>query len=209
MFSKFKPLLYFVTPEIDEDIEKWANLVINAVAGGVNVVQVRDKKSSAKKIISAVRRIHPFLKRAKVPLLINDRADIAFAAQVEGIHLGQSDLNVRDARLILGRDAIIGLSIETIDQVKDAEEEEINYLAASPVFTSSTKLDCCPPWGLDALKQLCSVSFLPIVAIGGINFSNIQEVLRCGVAGIAVVSAIASLSSPQKAARELIDKMNI
>lgn len=209
MFSIFNPLLYFVTPEIGDDIEKWVNLIRQVVEGGVQMVQVRDKKSSAKKIITAINRINPLLKQTNVSLLINDYVDIAFAVQADGVHLGQSDSKVSEARSILGDGAIIGLSVETLDQAVDAEREKVNYLAASPVFTSRTKLDCTSPWGILGLAQLCKLSSHPIIAIGGIDLTNCANILECKIAGIAVVSAIASAKNPQLATKKILNKMRI
>jgi len=207
MFVTFDPLLYFVTPEIGDDIEKWENLIREVVEGGIRVVQVRDKKSSTKEIITAVKKIRSFLKQTNVTLLINDRVDVAFIVQADGVHLGQSDLNVSEARSILGDKAIIGLSVETLDQAMDAQRETVSYLAASPVFLSTTKLDCNAPWGVKGLTRLCTVSSHPIVAIGGIDLTNIEKILECKVAGIAIVSAITRAKCPQTATRKILNKM--
>ncbi len=207
MFSRSDPLLYFVTPAIGDSIETWEYMVREALEGGVRMVQVRDKNNAAHKVIEAVKKIQPALKRTGVPLLINDRIDIACAVQADGIHLGQSDLTVSEARSLLGRDAIIGLSVETIDQAIEAENESVTYLAASPVFVTSTKLDCSTPWGAEGLKQLCSISSHAIVAIGGIGLENVEIVLECGAAGVAIVSAIAKALHPRAAAQEILSKM--
>src|SRR5690606_23416973 len=133
MFNFTEPFLYFVTPEIDDNIEKWESTIKEAVLGGVKMVQIRDKSAAAKEIILAAKRLHPFLKKFNVPLLINDRVDIAHAIACDSVHLGQSDLEVSQARAILGRKAIIGLSVETMEQALKAKTEEVDYLAASPV----------------------------------------------------------------------------
>lgn len=207
MFSAVDPILYFVTPEIGDDVHQWESTIIEAVKGGVNIIQVRDKRNSSKRVISAIKRIRPLLCQAKVPLLINDRVDIAVVVQADGVHLGQSDLTVSEARSILGHEAIIGLSVETIEQAREAEQENVHYLAASPVFASKTKLDCHFHWGIDGLKQLCAISSHPIIAIGGIHKANMEQVLAHKVAGIAVVSAISSAPCPQTATKELLNKI--
>ena len=201
------PMLYFVTPEIGENVEKWLTVIQQAVLGGATIVQIRDKKCSAQKMVETARRIHPFLRNKGVSLLINDRVDIAHAINADGVHLGQSDLKVTEARAILGDKAIIGLSVETIDQAMNALHEDISYLAASPVFQTKTKMDCGEPWGLNGLRHLCAISQHPIVAIGGIDATNVEGVLECGAVGIAVVSAIVKAPCPETAAREIISKM--
>lgn len=201
------PILYFVTPEIGENVEKWKAIVLQAAYGGVKIVQIRDKRSSAQKMIHIAREIHPFLRNRGVFLLINDRVDIAHAVEADGVHLGQSDLKVAEARAILGRKAIIGLSVETVDQALEAAHEDINYLAASPVFQTRTKTDCAGPWGLNGLKYLCSLSTHPVVAIGGIDATNIEGILACGAAGVAVVSAIVKVPCPKTATQEIVSKM--
>jgi thiamine-phosphate pyrophosphorylase len=115
---------------------------------------------------------------------------VAHALHADGVHLGQSDLQVAHAREILGKQAIIGLSVETMEQAMDAVEEEVDYLAASPLFLTKTKPECSKAWGFDGLKQLCSLSRHPIIAIGGIDEANVEKVLECGAVGVAVVSAI-------------------
>ncbi len=127
-----------------------------------------------------------FLKPLGIPLIINDRVDVAHAINADGVHLGQSDLKVSEARAILGQKVIIGLSVETIEEVMVAADEDVDYLAASPVFLTKTKSDYERPWGLHGLQHLCSISRHPIVAIGGIDETKVEKVLECGVEGVAV-----------------------
>lgn len=192
--------LYFVTPAIGDDLDRWEQLIKEAVLGGVTVVQIRDKCCTARRMIEAARRIHPFLKERGIPLLVNDRADIACVLGLEGVHLGQSDLSVAEARLLLGQRAIIGVSLENREQMKTAEGAD--YIAASPVLPSKTKITQSA-WGLDGLKSLRKESALPLVAIGGIQESNVRTILELGVDGIAVISAIASAPNPREAAARL------
>ncbi|MBS0629107.1 MAG: thiamine phosphate synthase [Verrucomicrobia bacterium] len=194
-----KRILYFVTPEIDDNLE---GIIEKAVLGGVNTVQIRDKHCSTETFIAFAKKIQPLLKKHRVPLIINDRIDVALAVQADGAHLGQTDLSVTKARAILGKKAIIGLSVETLDQALSAPQD-VTYFAASPVLASKTKSDCGKPWGLDGLKQLCNTTHLPVIAIGGINITNVQAILDCGAAGIAVVSAISKAPCPTTASREL------
>jgi thiamine-phosphate pyrophosphorylase len=200
-------ILYFVTPEIGEDEKKLEWVIQKAVDGGVGMVQIRDKSCSDQKMLAFAKKIHPFLKRRGVPLLINDRVDVALAADADGVHLGQSDLQVKYARAILGERALIGLSVETLEQAWDAAHQPVDYLAASPVFPSKTKTDCAPPWGLAGLKKLCALSKYPVIAIGGMRATNVEPVLECGASGIAMVSAIFHAPCPESAAKALKNKM--
>lgn len=199
----FNPTLYFVTPPILEDLQKWEHLIKEAVLGGATMVQIRDKCSPAKIIIKAGRRIHPFLKERDVPLLINDRADIAYVLSAEGVHLGQSDLSIQEARSLLGPEAILGISLENMDQLEAAADA--NYVAASPVFPSSTK-KTLHAWGLDGLHALRQKVSLPLIAIGGIRDNHFPSLIKAGADGVAVVSAIAEAPDPRAAASRLIDQ---
>jgi thiamine-phosphate pyrophosphorylase len=199
---EFNPTLYFVTPEIGEDLMAWGRLVQEAVEGGVTLVQLRDKRATARQILSAAETIQPFLQARGVPLLINDRVDIAHAARAAGVHLGQSDLTIAAARKILGPDALIGVSIETMEQLQ--ESRGADYVAASPLFATPTKTDTAAPWGLERLKELRQKVEQPLVAIGGIKLQHLPELIRLGIDGVAIVSAIAHAKSPKLAAREFM-----
>jgi thiamine-phosphate pyrophosphorylase len=192
--------LYFVTPPIPDNLDYWEHLIKEAVLGGVTVVQIRDKSCSTRKMIKAARRVHPFLKERGIPLLVNDRADIAYVLALDGVHLGQSDLSVAEARMILGTKAIIGISLETREQIKTIVGAD--YIAASPVLPSKTKATLSS-WGLEGLKALRKEISVPLIAIGGIRESNLPDILALGVNGVAVISAIASSSNPRAAAAHL------
>lgn len=197
--------LYLVT---DMSIEDSFNRVRKAVEGGVTAVQLREKHAITRSVITIGQQLLALLRPLGVPLIINDRADIAHAVSADGVHLGQSDLSVRAARAILGDRAVIGLSVETIDQVIKAQDEEIDYLAISPLFQTSSKADCAHPWGLKELEKVCHLSRHPVIAIGGINETNVESVISKGVAGVAVMSAILNSPSPCHAAREIKKKIN-
>lgn len=207
MLSKQSPILYYVTPEIGDDILGWGKVIKEAVLGGVRMVQIRDKTVSKERILSAAQLLQAYLKQKNVALIINDHVDIAHAVKADGVHLGQADHDVEEARSLLGPQAIIGLSVETLEQAKAAQKKPINYIAASPVFDTNTKKDCAFPWGIEGLKQLCGITLHPVIAIGGINFGNIQDVKKCGVSGIAVVSSISSAKCPHSAVKEMIQLM--
>ncbi len=192
--------LYLVTNRGTLALEDFFRIIRQSIDGGVKVVQLREKEASAREMCAIGRSLHSFLKPLGIPLIINDRVDVAHAVNADGVHLGQSDLSVAEARAILGKQAIIGLSVETIEQAIAASDEDVDYLAASPVFQTKTKSDCSRPWGLEGLKQLCSISRHPIVAIGGINETNVEKILDCGAAGVAIVTAIFNAPCPKTAA---------
>jgi thiamine-phosphate pyrophosphorylase len=199
--------LYLVTRRDSMEIEEFLTTIHAAVNGGVTVVQLREKNTSARETIDLGKRLMLLLKPLGISLIINDRVDIAHAVGADGVHLGQSDLNVAEARAILGKKAIIGVSVESLQQAEIAIEEDVDYLAASPIFHTKTKTDCAEPWGLNGLKQLCITSEYPVVAIGGINETNVREVMDCGAAGVALVSAIFDASCPKTAARTILHRM--
>jgi len=185
-------------------------VVAQAVAGGVNVVQLREKSASTREFVELGRALLALLAPLGVPLIINDRLDVALAVGAQGAHLGQSDMPVAEARAILGPKALIGLSLETMAQLREAEAlppGSVDYYGLSPIFQTPTKTDAGPGWGLAGLGQaraeVDAGSRRPIVAIGGIEPSNAAGVLRCGAGALAVVSAICSAPDPQAASRAL------
>lgn len=198
--------LYLVTNR-DLLLEDFFRVIQQAVEGGFKIVQLREKDISAREMITIGKKLKVFLKPLGIPLIINDRVDVAFAVQADGVHLGQADISVRDARKILGKDAIIGLSVETLEQGISAQIEEVNYITASPVFPAKTKKDWVPPWNLADLKQLCSFSKFPVIAIGGIDLTNLDQILNCGVCGVAIISALFSAPCPKVAAQIFSDKI--
>lgn len=201
------PFLCFVTPDIGEDSAKWLRMAKEAILGGASVLQIRDKTSSAKMIISSALQLQPFLKERKVPLIINDHVEIAKIIQADGVHLGQLDRTVAEARSILGPEAIIGLSLENLTQLSRVEGAD--YVAASPLFPTLTKKDVALPWGLEGLAALRKATSLPIVAIGGIQPCHVPDILEAGARGVAVISAIATASCPRQAAKEFVMQMEL
>jgi len=138
-----------------------------------------------------------------VPLIVNDRVDVALAAGADGVHLGQSDMTLVDARQILGPNPIVGVSVRTSEEAKEAARDGATYLAANGVWETTTKTDFGEPLGLEGLRALTEASSLPMVAIGGIDASNAETLARAGCAGIAVVSAVMKAPDPAKACKQL------
>jgi thiamine-phosphate pyrophosphorylase len=178
-------------------------IVLAGVAGGVTAVQLREKGCSTREFVALARSLKQVLAPHGVPLLINDRVDVALAAGADGVHVGQSDMAYRDARALLGADALIGLSVETPEQAAEAEMCDCDYLGVGPIFPTGTKYDAAPAWGLDRLAELRRTSRHRLVAIGGITASNAALVATAGADGIAVVSAICSAPDPRAAATHL------
>ena len=179
-------------------------IVAAAVKGGVTLVQLREKTASTRAFIEQARVLKRLLAPLRVPLLINDRIDVALAAGADGAHVGQQDMPVALARQLLGPAAIIGLSITELGQVHDRDVELADYLGVGPIFAQSTKLDATPPLGLDGLAEVRRASSKPIVAIGGVSAANADAVRSAGADGIAVVSAIMGADDPRAAAAALV-----
>ncbi|PID75445.1 MAG: thiamine phosphate synthase [Deltaproteobacteria bacterium] len=176
------------------------DIVEEAVGGGVTCVQIREKTCSAREFVGEAKGLQNLLKPVGIPLIVNDRIDVAMAVGAAGVHLGQQDIDLRDARKILGADFIIGISVESVEDALTAEAGGADYLGVSPVFATSTKRDTAPALGLSGLAAIRETVDLPLVAIGGINHRNCAEVIAAGADGIAVVSAIVSAPSPREAA---------
>lgn len=180
-----------------------AAVVRAAVRGGVGVVQLREKSAPTREYVELARALKAQLAGAGVPLLVNDRADVAFAAGADGVHLGQSDLSWRDARRLLGPEALIGLSVETEAQAAAAADADVDYLGVSPIFPTPTKRDTGEAWGLAGLRRLRAATRQVLVAIGGLGPANAAEAIAAGADGVAVVSAICAAPDPEAAARAL------
>jgi thiamine-phosphate pyrophosphorylase len=174
-----------------------------AVQGGVSVVQLREKNCETREFVELGRELKKLLGRLRVPLIVNDRLDVALEIGADGVHVGQQDMDAEKARRLLGPDAIVGLSIETIAQARAAERLNVDYLGVGPVFPTATKTDAAPPLGLTGLAEVRGMSRHAIVAIGGIGVSNARHTIDSGADGIAVVSAICSSDYPERSAREL------
>jgi len=208
--NKLDLSLYLVT---DQGLSKGRSheyIVEEAVKGGVTIVQLREKDISSRDFFKLAKSLKSLLKPLNIPLIINDRLDIALAIDADGLHIGQSDLPYPVVRKLLGKEKIIGLSVETIEQAREANNLDVDYIGLSPVFSTDTKLDINTPLELSGIKQIAGFTKHKTVAIGGINSLNAESVITSGADGIAVVSAIVSHESPLEAASNLkaiIDKV--
>ena len=201
--------LYLVTDRPLSRGRSTIEVVTAAVAGGITCVQLREKDCGTRDFISEAEQLLPLLKKHGIPLIINDRLDVALAVEADGVHLGQSDMPLSTARKICGNSLFIGISAESTDDAVKAEQEGADYIGVSPVFATATKQDTGRPLGLEGVRQIRELVDIPIVGIGGIDRSNAESVIQAGADGIAVVSAIVSADDPESAARrlkELVDQ---
>jgi len=178
-------------------------IVEAALCGGVTCIQLREKTCSTREFITQALSIKDHLKRHNVPLIINDRVDIAQAVNADGVHLGQSDMPIEMAKTILKDSMIIGISAESLEDAVQAEKNGADYIGVSPIYATPTKTDAASPLGLEGLREIRKSVKIPLVGIGGLNRGNAGEVINNGGDGVAVVSAIVAADDPEKAAREL------
>ncbi len=179
------------------------DVVHNALVGGAACIQLREKNISTRFFVEEAHKMKALAAGFHVPLIINDRIDVALASGADGVHIGQDDMPYAEARRLMGPKAIIGLSVETWNDVVEAEAFDINYLGVSPVCETPTKTDTKGNWGLEGLARIKAYSRHPLVAIGGLNASNAVDAVMAGADCIAVVSAICAAPDPLRASREI------
>jgi thiamine-phosphate pyrophosphorylase len=189
------------------------DLAQRVVAGGATLVQLRDKHGTTRRLVEEARAIKQALGASSVPLLVNDRVDVALAAGADGVHVGQDDMAVADARRLLGDRAIIGLSVKTVAQAREAPVDLLDYVAIGGVFATTSKDNPGPPVGTDGLRAIAAAvraraaklptAKLPIAAIAGIDRRNAGDVIAAGADGVAVISALSMTADPTEAARDL------
>jgi thiamine-phosphate pyrophosphorylase len=195
--------LYLVTDRGLSRGRATLDIVGAAVQGGVTCVQLREKTCSTRVFIAEALAIRDFLRARGIPLIINDRVDVALAVGADGVHLGQSDMPLAMARSLLGRSQIIGVSVESLKDAAEAEKGGADYLGVSPIFATATKTDTAAPLGLEGLRAIRRAVKLPLVGIGGLGPGNAAQVIASGADGVAVVSAIVAAADPELAAREI------
>ena len=196
--------LYLVTDRSLAGGRDMSWIVHEAVAGGVTMVQLREKDCSTAEFVALARELKSALQPLGIPLIINDRIDVALAVDADGVHIGQSDMPYEMARALLGKNKIIGLSVETMDEVLAANALDVDYIGISPVYATPTKTDTLAPFGLEGIEEVMRLTRHRCVAIGGMNRATIGEVIARGVEGVAVVSAIVAADSPRQASAELV-----
>lgn len=182
--------------------------VEEAIKGGVTIVQIREKDASTREFYNIAKEVKEVTDKYNIPLIINDRLDIALAVDAAGVHLGQSDMSIEVARKILGEEKIIGISAGNLEEALEAEKSGADYLGIGAIFYTGTKKDIDEPIGLEGLKEIINKIKIPSVAIGGINKDNTEDVIKTGVNGISVISAILGYEDTKKASEELLSKLS-
>lgn len=181
-----------------------------AIEGGADTIQFREKRVSTRELIETARALNMICRRARVPLIVNDRIDVALAADAAGVHLGQSNFPISLARQILGPDRIIGGSAATIEQATEVMWAGGDYVGFGAVFATASKEDASAPVGLDRLREVAAALEIPVIAIGGVGLSQVSDVLGTGAHGIAVIRAVSLAQDPREAAaalRQAIDAL--
>jgi len=198
--------LYVITDACAPTIESLLNTARLAIRGGASVIQLRDKKSSDPELVKAAKQLLVVTRESGVPLIINDRIEVARLSGAQGVHLGQEDGPLAKAREILGVDAIIGRSTHNPEQALAAVKEGADYIGVGPVFQTPTK-PAYLPVGLEFIKFAAKSITIPFVAIGGIDSSNIKQVLDAGARRVAVVRAVMASADPHEAAQRLTQEI--
>ena len=198
--------LYLVTDKSD-DVEKFLKTIEEAIKGGVSVVQIREKTADTLDFYNLALKVKEITEKHNVPLIINDRVDVALAVDAEGVHVGQSDMPCDVTRALVGPDKIVGVSAATIEEARKAESDGADYIGAGAVFPTATK-DDAPKITKNDLKEIVESINIPVVAIGGITLNNAHELNDTGIAGLSVVSAIMSSENPKKSSEELLKIFN-
>jgi len=193
-------LLHLVTDRSLSQGRSLVEVVTEAVAGGITCVQLREKACNTRQFLDEALALKALLQPLRLPLIINDRVDIALAVGADGVHLGQSDMPISHARRLLGPDCLIGISAESMEDAVKAEQQGADYIGISPVFSTPTKTDTAPALGLKGIRQIRERVRIPLVGIGGINLTNARQVIDAGADGVAIVSAIMAAESPRLAA---------
>lgn len=203
--KNFDTTLYFITDSTGFSEEEFLSRVEQALKGGVTLLQLREKEKTTREYIELAEKVHEITKKYNVPLIIDDRVDVALAVNAEGVHVGQSDMPIFIARKLMGEEKIIGATTKTVQQAKEAWEQGTDYLGVGAIFPTTTKVKTVLT-SIDTLKDICNSVPIPVNAIGGLNKENINVLKGIPIAGICVVSAIMKAESPKIATIELIKK---
>ena len=198
--------LYLVTDN-SEDVDKFLNTIEEAIKGGVTVVQIREKTADTLDFYNLALKVKEITSKYDVPLIVNDRVDIALAIDADGVHVGQSDMPCDVTRKLIGQNKILGVSAATVNVAEKAESDGADYIGTGAVFPTATK-DDADSVTKDELTEIVKSIDIPVVAIGGINLDNACELNGTGIAGLSVVSAIMSSDNPKKSSQELLNIFN-
>lgn len=205
--KNFDPSLYFITDSTNYSEEEFLRRVEQGLIGGATLVQLREKEKSTREYIELADKVHAITKRYKVPLIIDDRVDVALAIDAEGVHVGASDMPVATARRLMGADKIVGATAKTVPWAMEAYEQGADYLGVGAIFPTTTKVITVLT-ATETLRDICNTVPIPVNAIGGLNKDNIDVLEGIPVAGICVVSAIMKADDPKRATQELKARAN-
>lgn len=194
--------VYLVTDHRNKTDEEFLKIIEEAIKGGTSIVQLREKTASTKDFYQLALKVKEITSKYDVPLLINDRIDIAIAVDSEGVHIGQDDMPADIARKIIGENKILGVSASTVEEAKKAQEDGADYIGSGAVFPTATK-DDADSVSKEELKEIVDSIDIPVVAIGGITLENSESLKDTGIAGFSVVSAIMSADNPKEASQKL------
>ena len=200
--KKFDPSLYFITDSTNYAEEEFLLRVEQALKGGATLLQLREKEKSTRDYIELAEKVHELAKRYYVPLIIDDRVDVALAVDAEGVHLGAEDMTIAQARKILGEDKIIGATAKTVPWALDVYGQGADYLGVGAIYPTTTKVKTVLT-STDTLRDICKAVPIPVNAIGGLNKNNIDILAGIPIAGICAVSAIMKADDPKTAVEEL------
>ena len=199
---KFDSSMYFITDSTNYSEEEFLYRVEQALMGGITLLQLREKDKSTREYMDLAEKVHTLTKKYNVPLIIDDRVDVALAIDAEGVHVGQSDMPVSTARKLMGDDKIVGATTKTVPQALEAYEKGADYLGVGAIYPTTTKVKTVLT-STETLGNICSAVPIPVNAIGGLNKDNIDVLKGIPIAGICVVSAIMKADDPKQAAVEL------
>ena len=200
--KNFDTTLYFITDSTGFSEEEFLRRTEEALKGGASLLQLREKDKTTREYISLAEKVHTLTKKYNVPLIIDDRVDVALAMGAEGVHLGQSDMPINTARKMLGDDFIIGATTKTVPQALEAYQQGADYLGVGAIYPTTTKVKTVIT-STETLGNICSAVPIPVNAIGGLNKDNIDILKGIPIAGICVVSAIMKADDPKQATTEL------
>lgn len=200
--KKFDPSLYFITDSTKYTEEEFLCRVEQALQGGATLLQLREKEKSTREYLELAQKVHAIAKRYHVPLIIDDRVDVALAIDAEGVHVGASDMPAAAARKLMGDDKIVGATAKTVPWAMEAYRQGADYLGVGAIYPTTTKVKTVLT-STDTLRDICNAVPIPANAIGGLNKDNIDVLEGIPVGGICVVSAIMKADDPKKAAAEL------
>ncbi|MBQ8897486.1 MAG: thiamine phosphate synthase [Clostridia bacterium] len=200
--KKFDPSLYFITDSTNYTGEEFLSRVEKALVGGATLLQLREKNRTTREYIDLAQKVHAIARRYGVPLIIDDRVDVALAVGAEGVHLGAEDMTVADARRLMGNGKIVGATAKTVPWALDVCSQGADYLGVGAIYPTTTKVKTVLT-SVETLRDICNSVPIPVNAIGGLNKANIDVLSGIPIAGICVVSAIMKADDPESAAREL------